>query len=258
MKERWTWRDPWPRALAVLRALVALAMARPAAFQLLAVVFVGVLAPLVLLGKLAHRILGRGFFWDDALLLWIHGFDTPARDQFFLLITQAGRAIIAVPFCLIVTLWLARARRRGDALFFAVATFGAMFLSLVTKLFFGRDRPALWPSPAPETTLSFPSGHAMSSMAIAAALIALFWPTRWRWWAAGLGALFVLLVGLSRLYLGVHYPSDILGGWCASLAWVVAANSALGAHRRGYFQRGRAYWPILRSRWRQWRQNRSK
>jgi membrane-associated phospholipid phosphatase len=61
----------------------------------------------------------------------------------------------------------------------------------------------------------------MGSLAVVATLVIVLWATRWRWLALGVGGAFVLLVGLSRLYLGSHYPSDILAGWCASLAWVL-------------------------------------
>jgi undecaprenyl-diphosphatase len=61
----------------------------------------------------------------------------------------------------------------------------------------------------------------MGSMTLAAVVVALAWRTRWRWPVAVVAGLFALLVSLSRIYLGVHYPSDILGGWCAALAWVI-------------------------------------
>jgi undecaprenyl-diphosphatase len=79
----------------------------------------------------------------------------------------------------------------------------------------------------PESTFSFPSGHAMQSMAVGAALVILLWETRWRYVALLLSASFVLAVGLSRIYLGVHYPSDILAGWAASVAWVVGLRSVM-------------------------------
>jgi len=82
----------------------------------------------------------------------------------------------------------------------------------------------LWESIAPEITYSFPSAHAMGSMALACVLVLLAWPSRWRWWVAVPAALFVLGVGLSRVYLGVHYPSDILAGWAAALVWTIAVH----------------------------------
>lgn len=111
-------------------------------------------------------------------------------------------------------------RRRGGAAFFAVAAIGAMALNFAAKILVGRARPDLWVAIAPEHGFSFPSGHAMGSIAAVTALVAPTWGTRWRRAAVGFGALFVALAGLSRLYLGVHYPSDVLTGWLASLAWV--------------------------------------
>src|SRR5690606_17364220 len=93
-----------------------------------------------------------------------------------------------------------------------------------------------WPPLAPETSFSFPSGHAMQSMALATALLVLAWNTRWRWPVLLAGAAFTGIVGLSRVYLGVHFPSDVLAGWCASLAWAVGL--ALLFRRRG---RGRRH-----------------
>ena len=69
----------------------------------------------------------------------------------------------------------------GAAVFATVALGGAGLLNVATKLTFARERPTLWQSIAPETTYSFPSGHAMGSMSLALVLVLLCWPTRWRW-----------------------------------------------------------------------------
>jgi undecaprenyl-diphosphatase len=132
-----------------------------------------------------------------------------------------------IPIGLLVLLLFVRRRRWGDALFWGLAVGGAGVLNFAAKQLFERIRPNLWLSIAPETTYSFPSGHAMGSMALVAALVVLLWPTRWRWLTLLVGSFFVLMVGLSRVYLGVHYPSDIVAGWTASLAWVVGVSVVL-------------------------------
>src|SRR3546814_9961968 len=63
----------------------------------------------------------------------------------------------------------------------------------------------------------------MGSMTLAAVLVLLAWPTRWRWPVVAAMAVFVPMVGLSRVYLGVHFPSDILAGWAAALVWTTGA-----------------------------------
>lgn len=72
----------------------------------------------------------------------------------------------------------------------------------------------------------------MSSMTLVAALVFLTWNTRWRWRVLILGSLFVLAIGWTRLYLGVHYPSDVLAGWTASVAWAVGVNLLLRLWQR--------------------------
>jgi undecaprenyl-diphosphatase len=74
---------------------------------------------------------------------------------------------------------------------------------------------------------TFPSGSAMRSMAAAGSLTAVAWPTRWRWPTALLGALVVALIGLAVVYHSWHWTSDVLGGWCVSVAWVASVWLAL-------------------------------
>lgn len=113
----------------------------------------------------------------------------------------------------------------------AVSFVGSALLNMGSKHFFQRQRPSLWESIAPESTFSFPSGHAMGSMTLAVTLVLLAWNTRWRWPVLLLAPAFSLLVSVSRVYLGVHYPSDILAGWCAALVWVVGCYLVMFSRR---------------------------
>lgn len=182
--------------------------------------FAGVLLPLLLFGQLAagmHR--EGGFRFDRQILTWIGGRTNPTWDQWVAAATRFGY-VAAVPVLIGVAIgirWLLE-HPRGAA-FFAASTAGSHGLNLLAKEIFQRTRPALWTSAAPESTYSFPSGHAMISMSVATALVILLWPTKWRPLVLG-AAPCVLAISFSRLYLGVHYPSDILAGWCAGAVWV--------------------------------------
>jgi membrane-associated phospholipid phosphatase len=85
----------------------------------------------------------------------------------------------------------------------------------------------LWESLSHKSSYSFPSGHAMASMTFVAALVILIWGTRWCGLVLALGSAFVIAIGWTRLYLGVHFPSDILAGWTAALAWAIGVSLVL-------------------------------
>lgn len=160
------------------------------------------------------------FAFDAPTLNALHAIATPALDAFAVLMTKLGYLWGVVPLDIVVLFWLAWHRHFRAGLFFGVAATGSALLNVVAKSYFARARPDLWLSLAPETTYSFPSGHAMGSATLGVALVFLCWHTRWRWPVFAGATAFVLLVGLSRIYLGVHYPSDILAGWSAAIAWV--------------------------------------
>ena len=183
--------------------------------------FVCLLLPLWGFASLVGELHEKDVFAFDAPVLnRLHGMANPALDRFFVFVTQLGFSWGVVPLDLIVLLSLAWRRRFRDGLFFGIAVTGSAVLNIIAKNHFARVRPDLWLSIRPETTYSFPSGHAMASATLGMGLIILFWPTHWRWPIMAAALVFVLLVGVSRVYLGVHYPSDILAGWCAAVAWV--------------------------------------
>jgi undecaprenyl-diphosphatase len=134
--------------------------------------------------------------------------------------------------------YLAMVRKRHAALLLLAAVVGGMLLSTALKLGFERSRPDLVPHGMAVYTASFPSGHAMLSAVTyltLGALLARVEPhRRVKAFLIGLAVFITVAVGLSRIYLGVHWPSDVLAGWCggagwASLCWFVS----LQLQRRG-------------------------
>lgn len=187
----------------------------------IALLFLGLLLPMWVFAELADEVHEmEQFVFDDPILLRAHALAGPGLDGFFVVVSKIGyEGVIALDIG-VVLLLLAYRHWRG-ATFAALSFCGSALLNLGAKQFFQRDRPTLWESISPEDTFSFPSGHAMGSMTLAATAVLLAWTTRWRWPMLALAVAFVLLVGYSRVYLGVHYPSDILAGWMSAMAWVV-------------------------------------
>jgi undecaprenyl-diphosphatase len=212
----------------------ALATARRHGRSLL-LLFAGIAIPLYVAASLARDVLAREPLpFDEPILTLVHAQASPALDRVMLFLSLVGLRFGVLPLAVVVAIALARRRDWNLFLFWTAAVGGAGVLNFIAKRGFGRARPDLWLSLAPETTFSFPSGHAMASMAFVAALCVLAWGRALvRWWVASIGALFVIAVGLSRVYLGVHYPSDIVAGWAASLAWVLGAHLILRRSRRG-------------------------
>lgn len=200
---------------------------------LLLLLFAGVLAPLWLFAELADEVHElEELFFDEALLHWFNAIAGPRLDAFFLVVTGIGHEYGVVPAAVLLPLVLLWRRHWREAVFAAVACAGSGLLNMATKQAFQRPRPTLWESLAPESTFSFPSGHAMGSITLMAVLVLLTWRTRWRWPVLLAALVFTVLVGVSRLYLGVHYPSDVLAGWAAGLAWTAGAYLVLFRARR--------------------------
>ncbi len=185
--------------------------------------FVGVLLPLWAFAGLATEMREDGFlFFDLPTMAFLHQWTSPRIDAFFSVVSRIGYLWGVVPANVLILLWLVLRRRHRDGLFFGLAVLGSLAINLAAKNYFARVRPELWLSIAPEHSYSFPSGHAMGSVTLGVAVTLLCWRSGWRWPVFTGAAAFIALVGLSRIYLGVHYPSDILAGWAAGTAWVVA------------------------------------
>lgn len=203
------------------------------------------LAGFVLMAVLVH--LGVGQELDRALLLMLRDplntsdalgpawFEEAAGEVTALgSYTVIGMAAVIALACLLFL------RQRFAALFLAVTLIGGSLVSTLTKQFFDRPRPDVVDHMDQIFTASFPSGHAMVSMLawMTLAVITIRFVPRhglrvFILWAA---LVLALLIGVSRVYLGVHWPSDVIAGWClglawASLAWLVAHYVAAGRER---------------------------
>ncbi|MFZ1301452.1 MAG: phosphatase PAP2 family protein [Candidatus Microsaccharimonas sp.] len=201
--------------------------------RLLAIIFVVAGVLFALLAALVTN--GVTDSLDTSVLLWINQHASPALDSLFVIITQFGGFAVVATVGLLITALLLFKKQYLKALFVVIGLGGAALWSVVFKSIVERVRPDLWESLIHETSLSFPSGHATASMALALVVIMLLWRTRWKKAALIAGTIYVLLIGFSRLYLGVHYPTDILGGWLLSITWVSLAGLAyLLVQQRNY------------------------
>ena len=186
------------------------------------------IAPLAVFAVLGEEVRSsQALAFDQPILEWLHGYATPALDQVMLFITTVGDAATLLGMLAALLLGLLWLRHWRDVVFVVLAFGGAEITNLLLKALFARARPHLWPALSVETSFGFPSGHAAGSVALAAIVAILLWNTHWRVPALLIGVLFVCLVSLSRLYLGVHYLSDVLAGAAASLVWVTLLTLTL-------------------------------
>lgn len=192
----------------------------------LLVLLIGVFLPLQVFGELAEDVWEHegGFPWDVPILLAIHSTAQPRLDVFAAILTKFGVFWGVFPVAIAIALVLLLKRRWRSLAYLLTTLIGSIIINRTAKGLLHRVRPHLWESPSPEFDYGFPSGHAMSSMTLVAVLVILTWKTRWRIPVLLVGSLFVLAIAWTRLYLGVHYPSDILAGWMVSIAWAVGVS----------------------------------
>ena len=127
-------------------------------------------------------------------------------------------------------------RRRAEALLLLVASGGGLALTNVLKDLFHQDRPPLSPEQAAGLNASFPSGHAMLSATVYLTLGVLIGQLAQRRlirvYISGVAILLTVMIGLSRLYLGLHWTTDVLGGWCVGAAWALGWRALVLGWRR--------------------------
>ena len=180
----------------------------------LAVAFFGVL-------WLCMMMLGAGEV-DRVLLNALYAADRPALRTAATFITLLGNWEAVILLSLIAAAWLLNRGKSRLALLLMSVTLLGRGLVVIQKLGISRLRPDEVEHLVPVKSLSFPSGHAGNSMILFLSLAMIAAPREQRWWAVPAALTGTFLVGISRPMLGVHWPSDVVGGWAFGAAWVLA------------------------------------
>lgn len=152
--------------------------------------------------------------------------------------TALGGALVLTMMILFVGLFLLLEHKRGATLMVWAAAGGGQVLSFALKQLFQRPRPQVVPHLSEVSSASFPSGHSMMSAVVyltLGALVAQFVvQRRVKVYVLSVAVFLTVMVGLTRIYLGVHYPTDVLAGWTAGLIWALLCWSvATRLQRRG-------------------------
>ena len=163
--------------------------------------------------------------FDLAIANWIHATTTPGGARVFVAITDIGSPPVMSAIALLGVVIAFVRRHRLLAYAWAAAAVGGAALDYLLKTTVHRSRPEYAAAFLHGTSYSFPSGHAMGSVIgygflAYAVTLTVRWAGRHRGAVFAAAALMALLVGISRVYLDVHYPSDVVGGWAAGLAWL--------------------------------------
>lgn len=174
---------------------------------------------------LARRVVAQqAFSFDQAILTELARIASPALTRFMLFVSDTAAPIVLVPLALfLAVLWWRR--KRADWFALVVSILGSFALNEMIKRVFDRARPDLFPHLQVAHGYSFPSGHSQAALAfygVLAYLLARRVRPALRPVIYGLAALWIILVGLSRNYLEVHYPSDVLAAFAIALPWVLA------------------------------------
>jgi undecaprenyl-diphosphatase len=205
--------------------------------------FVGLVASLVVLGSLAEGVRAQEVFALDTWATpFLHSIASPGLDALMNGLTTMGSSLVLIPIFVVVVAALLLRRRYGAALFLSVASGGALVIDATMKVVFQRPRPKLdYAAVLPD--YSFPSGHSMNGVVFYVALALIAWSVLGR----RLGVILVVLasilafwIGVSRIYLGYHYLTDVVGGFLAGIVWLLVVGAAFRARpkiwRWGYVE----------------------
>ncbi len=199
----------------------------PRSFPWRLVVLVGLaVVAAIAFAKVAEEVVeGDADPMDRSISLAIHSIDTPTLDRVMAAVTRLGAAVTLVILVAVLAGYCLYRRERRLALVLAANAAAELLVNAVLKHIVARPRPTLFDEIERPLSYSFPSGHSMASMAIYGTIAAIL-VVRRPWWrpvAIPTAALLVLAIGFSRVYLGVHWATDVLAGFVAGSPFVIVA-----------------------------------
>lgn len=179
-----------------------------------------------------HIFQKKDFIFDQKIMDFFIQHQSKSFTMFFKVITNFASTFFLIFLCFFIYLCKAT-RKEGNLVVANLITI--VILNYLLKLFFTRERP-LGISLIKETGYSFPSGHSATSMAYFGLFIYLIYRSNLRkfikWILIMLLSLLILLIGISRIYLGVHYPSDVIGGFFLAIAYLILFTHLIFVYRK--------------------------
>ncbi|AIY04632.1 phosphoesterase PA-phosphatase related protein [Planococcus sp. PAMC 21323] len=187
---------------------------------------------IVLFAELAEEVMEKEVeFFDDFVINFVQASSSSTMDTIMFFLTEMGSVWFLTLSSIIVLLVLGvKMKDKWGVLFFIIAIGGGSLLTLLLKHLYLRDRPSINEA-IDAVGYSFPSGHSMGSLIFYGFVIYLVIRTRQRPWiqmtAVSVLSLLIIAIGTSRIYLGAHFPSDVLAGYIAGLIWLMLSLIAL-------------------------------
>lgn len=173
--------------------------------------------------------------FDTSIITYVQGLESPWLTTIMKVFTWSGSSLFIAPLALITFFFLYFVKHhRYQATLFIVVILGTPLINGILKVYFKRDRPEIYRI-MDANGFSFPSGHTMMAFSTYAIIAYIVWRNiqiaLTHVLLVLIAAFMIIMIGTSRIYLGVHYPSDVLGGIAASALWVTVAISVYA-----YFQ----------------------